>query len=213
MKKKNIFIGFNKDKERCLLYKIDENSFVDLETNTKYTVDDLLETTILPYNRFISLKGFASKKKAKKKYQKDANERIRVDELYIGDLGEVTSVYGFKESLTKVNLEPYMQFMCAYCNIPMINEDWYMPKIIDYKYSYKIIAKDILLQRVDNENKDSDYICLISNTKISHKDGMLEKGDIIVGTNLKPFKEVIEVEEKLMPKNKVMELHIRNRTK
>ena len=103
--------------------------------------------------------------------------------------------------------------MCAYCNIPMINEDWYMPKIIDYKYSYKIIAKDILLQRVDNDNKDPDYICLISNTKISHKDGMLEKGDIIVGPNLKPFKEVIEVEEGLMPKDKVMELHIRNRTK
>jgi len=42
---------------------------------------------------------------------------------------------------------------------------------------------------------------------------MLEVGDIVVGNNIKPFKEVIEVNEELLPKNKVMELHMNSKTK
>jgi len=212
LKRKDIFIGFNKDKKRCLLYKLDSNTYIDLESNIVYTVDELLDKTILPYTRFIKLKGFPSKRSIKKHYQEDALKTIPLDDLYIGDLGEVTKIYGYKESQTKFNMAPFIQTMCMYCNMPMINEDWYMPEYVDYKYSYKVIAKDVLLQRIESGYKDPGYICLISNTKISN-DKMLEVGDIVVGNNIKPFKEVIEVNEELLPKNKVMELHMNSKTK
>ena len=213
MKKSKIFIGFNNNRDRCLLYKIDSNNYLDLENNKKYNITDLLETTILPYQRFINLKGINTKNTIKKKYRLDSEKKLPVDDLYIGQLGEVTRIYDVKESLTKFNLGPYLQFMEAYCNMPVIKEDWYVPETVSYKYSYKVLVQDVLLQRIDNKSTDPDYICLLSNTKIPHIDRMLKKEDIIVGPNMKPFKEVIDVKEELLPKNKIMKLHMMNKTK
>lgn len=212
MKRKNIFIGFNNEMGRCLLYKLDSNSFIDLESNKVYKVDDLLETTILPYERFIKLKGLSSKRKIKKEYQVDANKSISVDDLFIGELGEVTRIYNYKESKSRVNLGPYMQAISLYCGMPLMNELYYVPEHISYEYSYKVVAKDVLLQRIKNKYDDPDYVCLLSNTRIPHNNGRLEVGDVVVGS-IKPFKEKIDVNEKLLPKNKVMELHMINKTK
>ena len=110
MKKSKIFIGFNNNRDRCLLYKIDSNNYLDLENNKKYNITDLLETTILPYQRFINLKGINTKNTIKKKYRLDSEKKLPVDDLYIGQLGEVTRIYDIKESKGNNDLKHEKKF-------------------------------------------------------------------------------------------------------
>lgn len=215
MNKKNVYIGFDKENNRCLLYKNDD-TYINLETKKKVDEGNLQKNTLLPYEKLIEHKGLNLKNIIIKNYKKDCEEDIPIDDVYTGSVLKVKTIYNVKESEKTFNLTPFMQYMALYCGLPFFVDEIRMPETVTYRYSYDIVAKDILLQRLPNRFSEPDYKCLLLNKTIKHKDGILQQGDLIVSETMNSFRDLEEcrnISEYCieMPKKKVMELYMKDK--
>ena len=215
MNKKNVYIGFDKENNRCLLYK-NEDSYFNLETKEKVDEEKLQKNTLLPYEKLIEHKGLNSKNNIIKNYKKDCEEDIPIDDVYTGSILKVKTIYGTEESNKTFNLTPFIQAMALYCGVPYFINEVRMPETITYRYSYDIVAKDILLQRLPNRFSEPDYKCLMVNKIVKHKDGILQQGDYIVSETMNSFRDFEDCKNISdycfeMPKKKVLELYMKNK--
>lgn len=219
MDKKKVYIGYNNNIERCLLYQKDNNSYIDLETANLYKSDDLILDSLISYNTLVNCKGIATKNNIKKSYQKSENEAIPLKEVFVGNVSEVIEITNIKESKEKVDVTPFYQLMYAYCMPGLFfNDKIYMPKTVTYDCHSKIILKDRLLRRKNTKTEEKyDYIDLLTGDYYPYNGKMLTKGDIIITGNIKPFSEEFNINASLfktkenLSKKKILSIYMDNK--
>lgn len=92
MDKSKVFIGYNQELKRCLLYKKSNNTYLDFEIGKKYKNFEILENTLISYNDLIKLKGYTPKTKVKKEYQKEKERKIPISHIFIGNIYQITEI-------------------------------------------------------------------------------------------------------------------------
>lgn len=220
MDKKKIYIGYNNNIERCLLYKKDDKTYIDLENSNVYKHNDLILESLISYNKLVSCKGISFKNNIKKNFQKSENENIPLNEVFIGDIREVVKISNIRESKNKVDVTPFYQLMYAYCMPGLFfNEKVYMPESIIYDCHSKIILPDRLLRRTSTPYDEKfNYFDLLTGDYYPYNDKMLKKGDIIITGNIKSFKEEFNINANLfnnneLSKKKILSIYMENKLK
>lgn len=222
MDKKKVYIGYNNKLKRCLLYKKNEKEYLDLEDAKLYKEDDLLDDSLISYDDLIKCKGLSTKHNLMKSFKKDQDEQIPLNELFIGDISEVTGISDIVESKEKIDVSPLYQLMYAYCFKNSINykDAEYIPLSVSYKCHTKVLYPNRLLRRIETKYADGhDYLDLLTGAYFSYTDKLLQKGDIIVNRNLKTFSEVFDISKNIfsnetkLRKNKILSIYIKDRFK
>lgn len=92
--KSKIYIGYNKNNKRCLLYGLDENKYKDLEEKTIYLSSDIYLSSLVRYSQLIDIHKdkcvFA--KRFVNAYQKEENEIIDLIDVLIAPIYVITKV-------------------------------------------------------------------------------------------------------------------------
>lgn len=92
MKLKNVYIGCTKDGKTRVFYQgydvcngTSYTVYTDLKTNERFTIADLIMSTLVPFGNRVSNRRHAFKKKVIKVYNSDMRIKYHVDNLYLAD--------------------------------------------------------------------------------------------------------------------------------
>lgn len=214
MDKRNVYVGYDNNLKRCLLYKKSEDKYIDIEEAKVYDKSEIKENTLVSYEQLIKSKG-RTKRTIKKNFQKSENELLNIKDIYIGNINKVTEITNVRESKRKIDVTPMYNLMFAYVAPFLLNQNIkeYMPESVTYDCHSTTLLENRLLRRVkDKYSVEADYIDLISGIKITHTNSMLEPGDLVVPKNrLVSFTDKYPVSDLLLPKKKILSIYLENK--
>ena len=158
MKLDSVFVAFLNDGKEHLLYKKDDEIYVDLNSKAKYTIDDIDESTLLYFNDVLYCCGKdKSKYGIRRLYNNDRKALIDTSLLYIVKLRQVSD-------LIKQNLSDSLSL---------------------YKWNAKYLYKSILIKNCTGSFSDprNEKVYLEPNTCIFENGTIYvdesNKGDVI----------------------------------
>ena len=180
-----IFIGYNLSYEECLLEKRD-TYYVDLITKRKYCENEIYENLLIPYSVLDPKQKNRLLCQVKQIYKKDRQKMLKLNELYIGDIGVINSI------ISK-----------HYTGNSILNLG------VETQYSYKLLEKDVLLEKT----AIFDYRSVMYGIVIQDKGLIPEVGDYCLGKDgLTPFTELLSLNEISFKKPKKWVLEKYNKT-
>ncbi len=180
MNKDKVFVGYNQQLDRCLLYEKSECCYLDLETGKNYHDFEILDTPRIRYDNLVDIASNQSRWKIKKEYQKEENEIISLEDIFIGNVHQVTDVLRCTSRGTN---------------------------ILNFRIEHDLKTVPIFYDRLLQRDVFLNYIDLFTGEK--YNDEMLiSRGSFYVPdkrSNLKLFNQVFGECYTTLPKYKVLE--------
>ena len=96
-----VYIGYNKDNERCLLYMLDDNIFENLESKKIYTREEIYMSSLVKYRDVIEYSSLFENSIVER-YKESENKLINLKDLYITDLYEISEIKGVERKGSKL---------------------------------------------------------------------------------------------------------------
>ncbi len=95
MNTNSAFIGFNKSGKEILVYRIDDNKYIDLlsKDNSVYPTDEIELSTLIPYSKIIRTFKNKTKEDIVKKYNDDRTQKIDKNRIKVGTINSITNLY------------------------------------------------------------------------------------------------------------------------
>lgn len=94
MNTEKTFIGFNKNGKEILIYKKDENTYINLlsKDNSEYPVDDIDLVSLKPYSKVMKTFKHKTQKGIVKKYEHDRFKILDTGKIKIGYICSISDV-------------------------------------------------------------------------------------------------------------------------
>lgn len=179
MDENKVFVGYNQELERCLLYQNSEHTYIDLETGNNYYDFEILETPRINYNKLVESSKNQSRWKIKREFQKTENEIISLEDVFIGNVHQVTEVLKYATTLDR---------------------------LLNFGIKYDLKTVPLLYNRLLKRDKFLSYTDLFTGEKYNDK-MEIYKGSFYVPDNrgnLRSFNQIVGECYTELPKKKIL---------
>jgi len=94
MNTEKTFIGFNKDGKGILVYRKDDNTYINLlsKDNSVYPICDIDLISLIPYSKLIKAFKYKSKNSIIRKYNKNIEKRINRNKIKLGKICSISNL-------------------------------------------------------------------------------------------------------------------------